>query len=308
MSNELWIERVNQIKKFLLSMQEKICTQLSAIDGQTFLVDNWQRAEGGEGRSCVLENGNVIERGGVNFSHVFGTQLPPSASLAKPELAGSAFQALGISIVIHPRNPYAPTSHANVRFFIAQKPNQEPVWWFGGGFDLTPYYGFEEDCVHWHQMAKKACEPFGKEIYPLFKKQCDDYFYLKHRQEARGIGGIFFDDLHAWGFEKSFSFLKNVIENYLSAYVSLLEKRKDHIYGEREREFQLYRRGRYIEFNLIFDRGTLFGLQSNGRTESILVSMPPLASWKYDWHPEKNSAEIKLYEKFLPARDWLAEL
>ena len=296
---------LNAIKQYLLNLQDDICAQLHEVDGGRFIEDSWQREEGGGGRSRVLENGAVIEKGGVNFSHVFGTQLPPSATAHRPELAGRHWQAMGVSLVIHPRNPYAPTSHANVRFFVAEKEGEEPVWWFGGGFDLTPYYGDEGDVRDWHRTARDACQPFGDDIYPRFKTWCDDYFFLKHRGEARGVGGLFFDDYNAGGFDTSFALMRSVGDAYIQAYRPILERRKDTPYGEREREFQLYRRGRYVEFNLVFDRGTLFGLQSGGRTESILMSLPPLVSWRYDWQPEPGSAEAALYEKFLPARDWL---
>lgn len=296
---------LNAIKQYLLNLQDDICAQLHEVDGGRFIEDSWQREEGGGGRSRVLENGTVIEKGGVNFSHVFGTQLPPSATAHRPELAGRHWQAMGVSLVIHPRNPYAPTSHANVRFFVAEKAGEEPVWWFGGGFDLTPYYGDEADVRDWHRTARDACQPFGDDIYPRFKTWCDDYFFLKHRGEARGVGGLFFDDYNAGGFDTSFALMRSVGDAYIQAYRPILERRKDTPYGEREREFQLYRRGRYVEFNLVFDRGTLFGLQSGGRTESILMSLPPLVSWRYDWQPEPGSAEAALYEKFLPARDWL---
>mgnify|MGYP006168284933 CR=1 FL=1 len=296
---------LNAIKQYLLDLQDNICAQLQAVDGGHFVEDSWQRAEGGGGRSRVLENGAVIEKGGVNFSHVFGTQLPPSATAHRPELAGRHWQAMGVSLVIHPRNPYAPTSHANVRFFVAEKEGEDPVWWFGGGFDLTPYYGDEGDVREWHRTAYEACQPFGDDIYPRFKSWCDEYFFLKHRGEARGVGGLFFDDYNAGGFETSFALMRSVGDAYIRAYKPILERRKDTPYGEREREFQLYRRGRYVEFNLVFDRGTLFGLQSGGRTESILMSLPPLVSWRYDWQPQPGSAEAELYEKFLPARDWL---
>jgi coproporphyrinogen III oxidase len=296
---------IDAIKQYLLALQDDICVQLSAEDGGTFVEDSWQRAEGGGGRSRVLENGAVIEKGGVNFSHVFGTRLPPSATAHRPELAGRSWQALGVSLVIHPRNPYAPTSHANVRFFVAEKEGEAPVWWFGGGFDLTPYYGNEDDVHDWHRTARDACAPFGDDIYPRFKRWCDDYFFLKHRGEARGVGGLFFDDYNEPGFEQSFALMRSVGDAYIRAYRPILARRKDTPYGERERDFQLYRRGRYVEFNLVFDRGTLFGLQSGGRTESILMSLPPLVSWRYDWQPQPGSAEAELYDKFLPARDWL---
>ena len=294
------------VKDYLLDLQDRICDALGAEDGSaTFREDSWEREQGGGGRSRVLENGAVIEKGGVNFSHVFGDQLPPSATAARPELAGRSFQAMGVSLVIHPKNPYAPTSHANVRFFVAEKDGGDPVWWFGGGFDLTPYYGFEEDVVHWHQTARDACEPFGNEIYPEFKTWCDDYFYLKHRDEPRGVGGLFFDDLNRFDFDTSFALMRSVGDAYVPAYQPILARRKDHDYGERERQFQLYRRGRYVEFNLVYDRGTIFGLQSGGRTESILMSLPPLVRWDYDYHPEPDSAEIELYQKFLIHREWV---
>ena len=294
------------VKDYLLDLQDRICDALGAEDGSaTFREDSWEREQGGGGRSRVLENGAVIEKGGVNFSHVFGDQLPPSATAARPELAGRSFQAMGVSLVIHPKNPYAPTSHANVRFFVAEKDGEDPVWWFGGGFDLTPYYGFEEDVVHWHQTARDACEPFGNEIYPEFKTWCDDYFYLKHRDEPRGVGGLFFDDLNRFDFDTSFALMRSVGDAFVPAYQPILARRKDHDYGERERQFQLYRRGRYVEFNLVYDRGTIFGLQSGGRTESILMSLPPLVRWDYDYHPEPDSAEIELYQKFLIHREWV---
>ena len=294
------------VKDYLLDLQDRICDALGAEDGSaTFREDSREREQGGGGRSRVLENGAVIEKGGVNFSHVFGDQLPPSATAARPELAGRSFQAMGVSLVIHPKNPYAPTSHANVRFFVAEKDGEDPMWWFGGGFDLTPYYGFEEDVVHWHQTARDACEPFGNEIYPEFKTWCDDYFYLKHRDEPRGVGGLFFDDLNRFDFDTSFALMRSVGDAYVPAYQPILARRKDHDYGERERQFQLYRRGRYVEFNLVYDRGTIFGLQSGGRTESILMSLPPLVRWDYDYHPEPDSAEIELYQKFLIHREWV---
>ena len=296
---------IEAVKNYLLGLQDSICDALSKEDGQSFREDSWERPGGGGGRSRVIEEGNIIEKGGVNFSHVFGDGLPPSATAARPELAGRSFQAMGVSLVIHPRNPYIPTSHANVRFFIAEKEGADPVWWFGGGFDLTPYYGFEEDVVHWHQTSKKACEPFGEDIYPKYKKWCDEYFYLKHRDEPRGVGGLFFDDLNEWGFEKSFSFMQSVGNHYIDAYLPIIQRRRDHEFGERERDFQLYRRGRYVEFNLVFDRGTIFGLQTGGRTESILMSLPPLVKWKYDWSPEPDSPEAELYDKFLKPREWI---
>lgn len=294
------------VKAYLLDLQDRICTALAAEDGGAgFIEDSWTRSEGGGGRTRVLANGSVIEKGGVNFSHVHGAQMPASATAHRPELAGRAFEAMGVSLVIHPANPYVPTSHANVRFFIAEKEGAEPVWWFGGGYDLTPYYGNEADVIHWHQTAKNACLPFGDEVYPRFKNWCDDYFYLKHRQEARGVGGLFFDDLNDMGFERSFAFLRAVGDSYVPAYQPIVAARKNMPFGERERQFQLYRRGRYVEFNLVYDRGTLFGLQTGGRTESILMSLPPLVRWEYDYHPEPGSPEAELYEKFLPHRDWL---
>ena len=296
---------IQAVKDYLLDLQDRICAAFTKVDGAEFIEDAWERPGGGGGRTRVLENGHVIEKGGVNFSHVHGDTLPPSATAARPELAGRSFEAMGVSLVIHPKNPYAPTSHANVRLFVAEKEGAEPVWWFGGGYDLTPYYGFEEDVVHWHQTAKNACAPFGDDIYPRFKKWCDEYFYLKHRDEARGVGGLFFDDFSEGGFEHAFAFMQAVGNSYLDAYLPILEKRKDTEYGERERDFQLYRRGRYVEFNLVFDRGTLFGLQSGGRTESILMSLPAEVRWRYDWHPEPGSAEEKLYTDFLPHKDWV---
>ncbi len=297
---------INAVKEYLLTLQDSICDGLTAVDGkESFREDNWDREHGGGGRTRVLTNGAVFEQAGVNFSHVYGDNLPPSATADRPELAGRSFQATGVSLVIHPHNPYAPTSHANVRFFIAEKEGAEPVWWFGGGFDLTPYYPFKEDVVFWHQQARAACDSFGKDYYAKFKKWADEYFFLKHRGETRGVGGLFFDDLNENGFNESFSFLKSVGDHFLKAYAPIVEKRKDTPFGERERDFQLYRRGRYVEFNLVYDRGTLFGLQSGGRTESILMSLPPLVKWRYDWHPEPGTPEAELYEKFLKPGDWL---
>ncbi|MDO7653927.1 MAG: oxygen-dependent coproporphyrinogen oxidase [Porticoccus sp.] len=293
------------VKDYLLNLQDHICSGLQAEDGQAlFQEDSWIREEGGGGRSRVIIDGEVFEKGGVNFSHVYGTQLPPSATAARPELAGRSFEAMGVSLVMHPENPYIPTSHANVRFFIAEKPGEEPVWWFGGGYDLTPYYGNREDCQHWHQTAKAACDPFGKEIYPHFKQWCDDYFFLKHRNEPRGIGGLFFDDYNEPGFEQSFGLMRSVGDSYLEAYLPIIQHNKARSWGEREREFQLYRRGRYVEFNLVYDRGTLFGLQTGGRTESILMSLPPLVRWEYDWQPEPGSAEAELYDLYLKPQPW----
>ncbi|MDH5229210.1 MAG: oxygen-dependent coproporphyrinogen oxidase [Gammaproteobacteria bacterium] len=298
--------RIDAVKTYLLSLQDHICESLEKEDGTaTFYEDNWQRDAGGGGRTRVLTDGAALEQAGVNFSHVFGNNLPPSATAHRPELAGRTFQAMGVSLVIHPSNPYVPTSHANVRFFVAEKPGEEPIWWFGGGFDLTPYYAFEEDVVAWHETAKAACDPFGDQVYANYKKWCDEYFYLKHRGETRGVGGLFFDDLNEGGFDHCFQFMQSVGNHYIQAYRPIIAKRKSMEYGERERDFQLYRRGRYVEFNLVFDRGTLFGLQSGGRTESILMSLPPLVKWRYNWQPEAGSAESELYENYLKPRDWL---
>jgi coproporphyrinogen III oxidase len=299
---------IDAVKSYLLNLQDNICDGLAGIDGrETFQEDNWQREAGGGGRTRVLANGAVFEQGGVNFSHVLGDSLPPSATAHRPELAGRSWQATGVSLVIHPRNPYVPTSHANVRFFIAEKDGAEPVWWFGGGFDLTPYYPFKEDVIEWHRTAKAACDPFGDDYYARFKSWADDYFYLKHRDETRGVGGLFFDDLSENGFDASFAFMKSVGDHYLEAYRPIIERRKDTAFGDRERDFQLYRRGRYVEFNLVYDRGTLFGLQSGGRTESILMSLPPLVKWRYNWQPEPGSKEAELYEHYLKPRDWLGQ-
>ena len=294
------------VKEYLMSLQDRICKELSSADGlKSFVEDTWERAEGGGGRSRVMTDGAVFEKGGVNFSHVKGANMPASATAHRPELAGRSFEAMGVSLVMHPSNPYAPTSHANVRFFIAEKPGEDPVWWFGGGYDLTPYYGFEDDCRHWHRVAQKACQPFGDHVYAEYKKWCDDYFYLKHRNEPRGIGGLFFDDLNEPGFEQSFALMQSVGDSFCQAYIPIVGRRKDLSYGERERQFQLYRRGRYVEFNLVYDRGTLFGLQTGGRTESILMSLPPLVRWEYDWQPEQGSAEEALYSHYLTGRDWV---
>lgn len=293
------------VKKYLFELQDMIVTRLEEVDGKKFRRDSWDRPEGGGGRSCILEDGNVLERGGVAFSHVTGDRMPPSATAHRPELAGRNWEALGVSLVLHPRNPYAPTVHMNVRMFMAKNDQGEIAFWFGGGMDLTPYYGFEEDAVHFHQTCRNALAPFGDSLFPKYKKWCDEYFFLKHRNEPRGIGGIFFDDLNQPDFPTAFALQQSVGNHFLSAYVPILERRKDTSYGERERDFQLYRRGRYVEFNLVIDRGTIFGLQSNGRIESILLSMPPLVKWRYDWHPEKGSPEAELYEKFLVPRDWI---
>jgi coproporphyrinogen III oxidase len=297
---------INAVREYLLGLQSSICEALEAIDGQAkFELDEWQREAGGGGRTRVLSGGAVFEQGGVNFSEVSGDNMPPSATASRPELAGRSFKAMGVSLVIHPHNPYVPTSHANVRFFIAEKEGEDPIWWFGGGYDLTPYYGNKEDVIHWHQTAKAACKPFGEEIYPRFKQWCDEYFYLKHRDECRGVGGLFFDDLNEWGFDHCFAFLQSVGNSYINAYTPIVKKRMTTPYGDKERDFQLYRRGRYVEFNLVYDRGTLFGLQSGGRTESILMSLPPLVTWRYNWQPEPGSAEASLYTDFLPVRDWI---
>ncbi len=298
--------KINDIRSYLLALQEKICNDLSSIDGkENFIVDAWNRPDGGDGISRVLEGGAVFERAGVNFSHVMGEKMPSAATAKRPELAGCRFEALGVSLVIHPRNPYVPTTHANIRFFIATNTDGESTWWFGGGFDLTPYYPFEEDCVHWHEVSKAACAPFGDELYPKFKKWADDYFYLPNRSETRGIGGLFFDDFNEGGFESSFDFIKSVGDHFLKAYAPIVTKRKDLPFGEVQRDFQSYRRGRYVEFNLLYDRGTLFGMQFGGRTESILMSLPPQASWRYDWQPAPGSPEAGLYENYLQARDWV---
>lgn len=296
------------VRAYLLGLQDRICAAVEAEDGGArFAEDSWERPGGGGGRSRVLADGGVFEQAGVGFSHVFGPGLPPSATAQRPDLAGRSFEAVGVSLVFHPHNPYVPTTHMNVRFFLAEKEGHDPVWWFGGGFDLTPYYGFEEDAVHFHRTARAACEPFGPEVYPRYKKWCDEYFFLRHRGEPRGIGGLFFDDLHEEGFEHCFGFLRGVGDHLLPAYLPILRRRRDTPWGERERDFQLYRRGRYVEFNLVWDRGTLFGLQSGGRTESILMSLPPLVRWRYGWHPEPGTPEARLYEEFLRPRDWAGE-
>lgn len=335
------------VLSYLQNLQNKIVEALELVDGKNFMQDSWQRPEGGGGNTCIIENGNVFERAGIGFSHVLGNKLPPAATIAHPEAAGRKWEAMGVSLVLHPHNPYIPTVHMNVRFFVAKAPNNNPssrdlsasqggkdetaqavqsvrqavedeanagaaskddedIWWFGGGMDLTPYYGFEDDCVHFHQTSKTALDPFNTAYYPAFKKHCDEYFHLKHRNEPRGIGGIFFDDFNALGFEQSFALQRAVGDSFLQAYLPIVQRRKDTKYGERERDFQAYRRGRYVEFNLVFDRGTLFGLQSNGRTESILMSMPPTVKWRYDWHPENGSAEAKLTTDFLINKDWVS--
>ena len=298
---------IESVRGYLIDLQDRLTSVFEELDGTAkFRRDCWDHAEGGGGESRVVTDGRVFEQAGINFSLVKGNELPPSATQRRPELNGASFFATGVSLVIHPLNPYVPTTHLNVRFLLAEKEAHEPVWWFGGGFDLTPYYGFEEDAVHWHQVAKTICEPFGDDVYPRFKKWCDEYFFLKHRNEPRGIGGLFFDDLNEWGFESCFEFLKSVGDGFLKAYSPIVERRRNTAYGKRERQFQTYRRGRYVEFNLVWDRGTLFGLQSGGRTESILMSLPPLVRWQYDFTPEPGSQEEKLYKEFLINRDWLA--
>ena len=296
---------IDEVWRYLIQLQDNLCNSLQTEDGEgAFVEDSWQRPEGGGGVSRVIENGTVFEKGGVNFSHVFGDQLPATASANRPELASRSFQAMGVSLVLHPHNPYVPTSHANVRFFVAEKKGEPPVWWFGGGYDLTPYYGFDQDCISWHQTACDSCTPFGEEVYPWMKKWCDEYFYLKHRQEPRGIGGLFFDDLNSRSFEECFEITKSVAESYIPAYLPIVQRRKNTEYGAREKSFQLYRRGRYVEFNLVYDRGTIFGLQSGGRTESILMSLPPEVNWRYNWHPEPGTDEEKLYQYYLQPKDW----
>ncbi len=299
---------IDEVGEYFRSLQQRIVQVLEDTDGkEKFRRDDWERDAGGGGRSRILANGAVFEQAGVGFSHVFGKNMPPSATKMRPELADHSYQAMGVSLVLHPNNPYVPTTHANFRFFCAEGDDGKPVWWFGGGFDLTPYYPFHEDVVHWHKAARDTCSPFGDEVYDKYKKWCDEYFFLKHRNETRGIGGLFFDDLNTWEFERCFEFTRAVGDQFLPAYLPIVEARKDHPFGERQREFQLYRRGRYVEFNLIYDRGTLFGLQSGGRTESILMSLPPRVRWEYDWHPEPGSPEEKLYREYLIPRDWLAQ-
>lgn len=294
------------VEQYLKGLQTSICTALETTDGvATFREESWDRPEGGGGISRVLSDGDLLEKAGVNFSHVMGASLPGSATAVRPQLAGRSFQAMGVSLVIHPQNPYVPTAHANVRLFVAEAPDQEPIWWMGGGFDLTPYYGFFEDARHWHQTAANACEPFGSEVYPRFKGWCDDYFHLKHRDEPRGVGGLFFDDLNEWGFDTTFAFLRSVGDHFLEGYLPIVERRRNSPWSERERQWQLYRRGRYVEFNLVYDRGTLFGLQSNGRTESILMSLPPLVRWEYGYQAETGTPEADLTDYYLKHRDWL---
>ena len=294
------------IHDYLVNLQQNICSELELIDNNAkFITDSWTREEGGGGITKVMANGSVFEKAGVNFSHVSGKYLPHSASSLRPGIAGQSFVAMGVSLVIHPLNPYVPTSHANVRFFMVEQKDAPPIWWFGGGFDLTPYYGFVEDCKHWHQTAYNACKPFGENIYDEFKQACDKYFYLTHRKEARGIGGLFFDDYCAQNFDHSFGLTRSIGDNFIQAYAPIVKRRKDMPFNESEKDFQLYRRGRYVEFNLIYDRGTLFGLQSNGRTESILISLPPTVKWGYEYHPLAGSKEAELYTNFLPIKDWL---
>lgn len=294
------------VKDYLLDLQDRICAALEAEEPEArFFEEPWERSEGGGGRTRVLSQGQVFEQAGVNFSAVSGFSLPPSATARRPELARRQFQAMGVSLVIHPLNPYVPTSHANVRLLLAEKDGEPAIWWFGGGFDLTPYYPFREDVISWHETAKSACDPFGDDVYAAFKKWCDEYFFLPHRNETRGVGGLFFDDLNDWDFDQCFAFMRSVGDSYLKAYLPIVQKRKDTPYGDRERSFQLYRRGRYVEFNLVYDRGTLFGLQSGGRTESILMSLPPIAHWRYHWQPEPGSAEAELYEHYLQPQNWL---
>ena len=296
------------VQNWLNRLHDEITDGLEKLDGDArFIRDRWQRAEGGGGETRCLSDGALFEKAGINFSHVSGASLPPSATAQRPALAGRPFRAMGVSLVVHPHNPYVPTSHANVRFFIAESPDAEPIWWFGGGFDLTPYYGFDEDAVHWHKTAQAACAPFGASVYERYKQWCDEYFYLRHRDEPRGIGGLFFDDLNEPDFDTAFALTRSIGEHYLPAYAPICERRQDAVFGERERDFQLYRRGRYVEFNLVYDRGTLFGLQSGGRTESILMSLPPLVRWEYDYKPEPASPEARLYERYLKPRDWLAQ-
>ena len=300
------MSNIDDVKDYLVTLQNRICAELEVLDGQaTFVRDAWDRPGGGGGESRVLAGGGVFEQAGVGFSHVFGDEMPPSATRSRPELAGKKFQAVGVSLVLHPHNPYIPTTHANFRFFTAGE--RKPVWWFGGGFDLTPYYPFHEDVLHWHETARAACAPFGPDLYPRYKDWCDKYFFLKHRDETRGVGGLFFDDVNEPDFATAFSFVRSVGDSFLGAYKPIVKKRARHPFGERQREFQLYRRGRYVEFNLIYDRGTLFGLQSGGRTESILMSLPPRVRWAYNWQPEPGSAEANLYTDYLKPKDWLGD-
>ncbi len=297
--------QAHQVETFLRDFQDRLCARLETADGSAqFREDAWQRAEGGGGRTRILRDGALFEQAGVGFSCVSGTTMPPSATAHRPELAGRAWTALGVSLVIHPQNPYVPTTHMNVRYFEARKDGAEPVWWFGGGFDLTPYYPFDDDVRHWHGVAKNLCAPYGDDVYARYKKWCDEYFYLKHRAETRGVGGLFYDDLGEGGFERCFAFMRDVGQGFIDAYLPIVEKRKSILFSEREREFQLYRRGRYVEFNLVYDRGTLFGLQSGGRTESILMSLPPRVRYEYGYSPDPGSAEAKLAEYLMP-RNWV---
>ena len=297
---------IEPVKTYLLTLQDKICSALEIEDGgAVFNEESWQRPGGGGGRSRIIENGHLLEKGGVGFSHVMGEELPPSATANRPELTGARWQAMGVSLVMHPENPFVPTSHMNVRLFVAEKEGMEPVWWFGGGYDLTPYYGFEEDCIHWHQSAKNACAPFGDDVYARFKKWCDEYFYLKHRNEPRGVGGIFYDDLNEWDFDTSFAFMQSIGDSFLEAYLPILQARKSLPWTQQQRDWQEYRRGRYVEFNLVFDRGTIFGLQSGGRTESILMSLPPHVQWKYNYQPKAGSPEANLTDFYLTNRNWI---
>ncbi|WP_080735171.1 oxygen-dependent coproporphyrinogen oxidase [Coxiella burnetii] len=299
--------KITEVGIYLKDLQNRLCRAFEKEEGESrFQETLWEKPNGGGGRTRLLTEGHVIEQGGVNFSCVYGNQLPPAATQKHPEISGFDFQAEGLSLVIHPRNPYVPSVHANFRFFIAGKDEADPRWWFGGGYDLTPYYGFEEDCRHWHRVAKKACDRFGEAIYPRFKAACDDYFYLKHRNEPRGIGGLFFDDLNEWEFKRCFEFIKILGDSFLEAYLPIMQNRKNHPYGERQREFQLYRRGRYVEFNLLYDRGTRFGLEFGGRTESILMSLPPRVVWRPNWEPEPGSEEARLYEDYLVRRNWVS--
>ena len=298
---------LSNVKHYLLSLQDHICTSLETEEEKPFKEERWDYHSGGGGRARVLEGGRLLEKAGINFSHVRGDRLPVSATVRRPKLEGRSFQAMGVSLVIHPDNPFIPTSHANVRLLVAEKEGEEPVWWFGGGYDLTPYYGFEEDCIHWHQTAQRACEPFGSDVYPRFKKWCDDYFFIKHRNEPRGIGGLFFDDLNEWSFEQCFEFIQSVGNSFIDAYLPIVQRRKQMVYTAENKRFQQYRRGRYVEFNLVYDRGTFFGLQSGGRTESILMSMPPEVRWDYNWSPQPDTEEARLYNEFLKPRDWADE-
>jgi coproporphyrinogen III oxidase len=297
---------IEPVKAYLLSLQDAICDALEREDGRgKFQEESWERPGGGGGRSRVLENGAMLEKGGVGFSHVMGEQLPPSATASRPELAGARWQAMGVSLVMHPENPFIPTSHMNVRLFVAEKEGMEPVWWFGGGYDLTPYYGFDEDCQHWHQTAKDACDPFGESLFPRFKTWCDEYFHLKHRDEPRGVGGIFYDDLNEWDFDTTFNFMQSIGNSFIPAYLPIVQKRKEIQWTQQQRDWQEYRRGRYVEFNLVFDRGTIFGLQTGGRTESILMSLPPHVQWKYNYQPAADSQEAKLTDYYLTNKDWI---